>query len=103
MLRASIYLIAHQAHDVAKLITVRDGAYALSCGLDFYYSHYDLWVSRDLAGEPFTQWYPFVRHEASAAAVRADRPFRAMCCWSGIAVMKAGPFFRVCVLCLLWL
>lgn len=55
---------------------------------------YDIWVSRDIGGAKFSMAYPFVKDRLSAERFKAGLPFRAQCCWNGLAVLSAEPFRR---------
>eukprot|EP00164_Ancoracysta_twista_P009958 GFYU01014874.1.p1 GENE.GFYU01014874.1~~GFYU01014874.1.p1 ORF type:complete len:184 (-),score=50.37 GFYU01014874.1:83-592(-) len=64
----------------------------MACALDFYAAFYDKWVSRDIQGRQFDEYYPWVFEPYSNYLVRNDQPFRVYACWNGVVVMDAKPF-----------
>lgn len=80
---------------------VDSGAEAdVMCGLDFdsteHYplGFYDTWVDRDIAGEPFKKSAPFVQRPDDVALLRSGMPFPVYCCWNGLLVANAEPFYE---------
>lgn len=50
--------ILYKWQDIVKLIMTNDMNYDMVCGLDYYFWFYDTWISRDLDGKKFRQYYP---------------------------------------------
>ncbi len=81
-------------YDILELLmqSVRRNA-DITCGLDLDtpsgLGFYDTWVYRGLDGRMLTQKY------LAPPDMPADRrPYRAMCCWNGAAVLSAAPFVQ---------
>ena len=51
--------------DIIKLISTNDGDYDAVCGMDYYESFYDTWVSIGLDGEEFRHYFPFFINKSS--------------------------------------
>ena len=89
----------------------------LACGLDFFLepfpdlhpdtaavrkelTFYDLWVARDEEGQRFQWAQPFVKHVRGQSRQDAEgdaeyeEAFPVFCCWNGLAVLDAAPFYR---------
>ncbi|GJQ10007.1 hypothetical protein GpartN1_g1798.t1 [Galdieria partita] len=89
--------VTYQFERVLDLIT--DGqSYDMKCGIDYFISTektlqlYDLWVMRDMDGDIPRAKYPFFNIYDNERFVR-KLPFRAYCCWGGIALLN-GSLFR---------
>ena len=49
--------------DFWRLLYTRDGEYSVACGLDYYWSFYDTYATRDLKGNQILSgYYPFVEN-----------------------------------------
>lgn len=69
--------------------------YDVACAMDFaHLKLHDIWVARDLNGEAFNSFYPFVAEPAAQAALKARRPFRVYSCWNGAVVLPAKAFVQ---------
>ena len=72
----------------------------MACGLDFdttaayNVAFYDTWVTKDIAGKPFNKPVPFVGREEDARRLRLGRPVPVFCCWNGLLVANAAPFYE---------
>ncbi|CUG91775.1 Hypothetical protein, putative [Bodo saltans] len=85
----------------------------MACGMDFYASFYDQWVTRDYDGRPFDAYPPYARdfgtqqifYEAEALRssgashhVNDHQPRHtaapARCCWNGAAAIRSSMFLR---------
>ena len=55
---------------------------------------YDTWVTRDITGEPFKKSEPFVQRAEEAQLLRLGYPFPVYCCWNGLLVANARPFYE---------
>ncbi|PRP75751.1 capsular associated protein [Planoprotostelium fungivorum] len=86
--------IYFQAEDIMQLIQTRGGEFDFVCGLDFFFAFYDRWVTRDVVGEDFDDFYPYVRHEASQELFHSGTPFLVKSCWNGAAVFNAEPILN---------
>ncbi|KAG5509585.1 hypothetical protein JKF63_06290 [Porcisia hertigi] len=77
----------------------------MACGMDFYFSFYDTWVTRDRLGGPFHGQMPYSRdhptqeafyrilhHERSKSDGRGSGAIPVKCCWNGVAAVR-GRFF----------
>ncbi|KAH9600061.1 Mannosyltransferase 1 [Trypanosoma melophagium] len=75
----------------------------MACGMDFYYSFYDRWVSRDRFGKPFTGYMPYtdepetqaafsriIAHTGSVYGRKQAIPVK--CCWNGVAAIRGRLF-----------
>lgn len=82
--------VLFRAEDVVELVVTEGGEYDLACAMDFGgMKFYDEWVARDLAGQTFSPWFPFVREPLAQARLRAGLPFRVYSCWNGAVAMPA--------------
>ncbi len=105
------------AYEVLRLLLYNAD---LACGLDLFLepypdkhpetaalrkelTFYDLWVARDEEGQRFQWGPPFVRHVRGQARagdgerrkeVEYEDAFPVFCCWNGLAVLDAKPFYR---------
>lgn len=72
----------------------------MACGLDFDttaaygVAFYDTWVTKDIRGEPFKKPVPFVQRSDEAQRLRLGKPFPVFCCWNGLLVANAAPFYE---------
>ena len=72
----------------------------MACGLDFdstvHYNvaFYDTWVTKDLRGQPFKKPVPFIQQDVEALRLRHGKPFPVFCCWNGLLVASAAPFYE---------
>ncbi|GET86952.1 hypothetical protein, unknown function [Leishmania tarentolae] len=77
----------------------------MACGMDFYATFYDTWVTRDRLGKPFgaqmpysddhaTQeaFYRIFNHERSGDYAPRASAIPVKCCWNGVAAIR-GRFF----------
>lgn len=82
----------------------------MACGMDFYTTFYDQWVTRGADGRQFDPWPPYAKdirtQEVFAAAsrigpvgsqhhrhhVHVATPVR--CCWNGLAIIRASMFLE---------
>lgn len=66
---------------------------------------YDIWVARDVRGERFLEDPPFVKAQGGGgeggdggdwelATALPLAPYPAYCCWNGLAVLHAAPFYQ---------
>ncbi|KPA76442.1 hypothetical protein ABB37_07765 [Leptomonas pyrrhocoris] len=98
--------------------TTRGTTFDMACGMDFYYTFYDTWVTRDRLGNPFEAQMPYSDDHATQEAFYRilnhdlGKPERATsmhadasvafspemsavpvkCCWNGVAAIR-GRFF----------
>jgi hypothetical protein len=84
--------VLYEPYDIVALLATNGGDVDMACGLDFYYSFYDTWVTRDIDGNPFTPYPPFVTAPATQRAFARAEPAKVRCCWNGVAVMRAAIF-----------
>lgn len=91
-----VYLndIWYHAEDLVELIQTWDGEWDMMCAMDFYHGFYDRWVARDIHGELFSPYYPYVREPEGQAGVRSGSPFPVFSCWNGVTIMSADPFLH---------
>eukprot|EP00759_Apiculatamorpha_spiralis_P015060 PhF_6_TR21722/c0_g1_i1/m.31039/K13690/CMT1; alpha-1,3-mannosyltransferase len=80
--------------DILRLITANEMNYDIMCGLDLYWNFYDTWVARDIHGQSFSSYYPYVKDIESQAHLRKLEPFLVRSCWNGMVSMKAEPFLN---------
>jgi hypothetical protein len=71
----------------------------VACGLDFDTTaaygtaFYDTWVTKDISGQPFSKPVPFVSRADDVRRLRLGRPVPVFCCWNGLLVASAEPFY----------
>jgi len=70
------------------------------CGLDYDTDDngpgfYDTWVARDINGKRFEKrpLGNFTSSNESNALLKANKPFQVQCCWNGMSVLNAAPFY----------
>jgi Cryptococcal mannosyltransferase 1 len=78
--------LVRQWHDNKR----NDAAFQRTAPLQFY----DTWVARDHQGALFSKLKPYVSSAYSSARLRSGFPFPVKCCWNGLAVLDAAPFYR---------
>jgi hypothetical protein len=85
----------------------------MACGMDFYVSFYDQWVTRDYDGRRFDSYPPYardfgsqqifyeaesLRSSSSAHHINDHQPRHtaapARCCWNGAAAIRSSMFLR---------
>lgn len=54
---------------------------------------YDTWVTKDISGQPLSKPAPFVQRADDGARLRQGRPVPVFCCWNGLLVASAAPFY----------
>lgn len=86
--------IYFKAIDIIHLLATAGMEYDIACGLDFYTLFYDHYATRDMNGDWFSDYYPFVRHIPSQELARRGQPFTVYSCWNGGASMNPGPFLQ---------
>jgi len=84
--------VIYSYRDILNLLMTNDQNYDLACGLDFYESFYDVWVSRGIDGFPLSFYYPYFPNKVAAERVINGENVRVFTCWNGAIVMKAEPF-----------
>jgi alpha-1,3-mannosyltransferase len=52
---------------------------------------YDFWVARDVDGRRYRGDPPYLPNQATAARAAQGLPVPAVCCWNGMAVLRAAP------------
>lgn len=78
--------------DIVRLIGTNEGNYDLACGMDFYESFYDTWVSVGVDGYFFRSYYPYFQNSVAMDRVVNQENVRVFSCWNGVASLKAEPF-----------
>jgi hypothetical protein len=78
--------------DIIRLIDTNEGNYDLACGMDFYESFYDTWVSVGVDGYFFRSYYPYFQNSVAMDRVINKENVRVFSCWNGVAALKAEPF-----------
>lgn len=84
--------IIYNYQDIINLISTNNGDYDAVCGMDYYESFYDTWVSIGLDGEQFRHYYPFFINKAMQDAFINGETMRTFSCWNGVIAIKAKPF-----------
>jgi Cryptococcal mannosyltransferase 1 len=83
------------SNDILRLLSTNFGPshYEFVCGLDFHrIKFYDRWVTRDLNGDFFSSWFPYVTEEAGLSSLVLNKPIRVYSCWNGIVATHASFF-----------
>lgn len=81
--------------------------------MDYFYTFYDTWVSRDNHGFPFLPWSPYTDDpliqnmfaeslisdasrvsDANAASQAARNAIPVKCCWNGVAAIRGNLFLQ---------
>lgn len=76
--------------DVIKLLSTNKGDYDVVCGMDFYESFYDTWVSIDLNGEELRHYYPFFMNKVAQDELINNGVVRVYSCWNGLIIFKGN-------------
>ena len=84
-----VYFTSHDFFTLLHTFTSSDKV-DMVCGLDFDRSLYDRWVLRDLDGQGWYGWYPFVKHRSDEQKVYAGEAFQVASCWNGLVVVNAS-------------
>ena len=74
--------------DVIKLLSTNKGNYDTVCGMDFYESFYDTWVSIDLNGEELRHYYPFFMNKVAQDQLINNGIIRVFSCWNGLIIFN---------------
>eukprot|EP00762_Andalucia_godoyi_P001417 ANDGO_04918.mRNA.1 hypothetical protein len=82
------------AEDIVRLIKTNSGRYDMVCAMDYYSTFYDSWVTRDITGHMFEDFFPHTNHHASREKLARGVPTEVYSCWNGAVVMSAVPFMR---------
>jgi len=88
--------------DLVYLLETNSGDFEMSCGLDFYFNFYDLWVTRGIDGNFFSTYPPYAQDLLSASKLMAAvSPWGSntdgipvKCCWNGAVVINGENFLR---------
>jgi hypothetical protein len=103
------------AAGAAVAASARGTTFDMACGMDFYYTFYDTWVTRDRLGKPFEAQMPYSDDHATQEAfyrifnhdlgerrkpgTTTAAPLRpetaavpVKCCWNGVSAIR-GRFF----------
>jgi hypothetical protein len=78
--------------DVIRLLNTNDQDYTLTCGLDFYESFYDTWVSWGVDGDTFRRYYPYFANRIGQNRLIDGEDIRVFSCWNGLAIFQGTPF-----------
>ena len=84
--------IYFRARDIADLLATNAGKFDLACGLDYYYSFYDTWGTRDIDGARFDPQPPFATHPTTQRLLAQKHEAPVKCCWNGVAAIAADVF-----------
>ncbi len=74
--------------DVIKLLSTNKGNFDTVCGMDFYESFYDTWVSIDLNGEELRHYYPFFMNKVAQDQLINNGIIRVFSCWNGLIIFN---------------
>ncbi|KAL6073731.1 GT44 domain-containing protein [Balamuthia mandrillaris] len=74
----------------------------MTCAVDHTYDNnleeitfYDTWVARDVTGGEFKAQIPsMLQHPESKRLLEQGLPFQVSCCWNGMVVLRAEPFYQ---------
>jgi len=82
------------AEDMARLLQHKAD---IVCGLDYTLAEgapifYDIWVSKDVDGNRFSNSHPYTAHPESYDRVVKGLPFAVLSCWNGALAAPAEPF-----------
>ncbi|PVU94031.1 hypothetical protein BB561_002863 [Smittium simulii] len=91
-------------NDILELIYQSDFQQSdVTCGLDLDFdgdsedhgiSFRDTWVARDISGYPFNKTLSeMVYHKETFKRFSNNLPFQVQCCWNGVAILNAAPFY----------
>ena len=83
--------IYFEYEDIVNLLSTNNEDYDAVCGLDFYDSFYDRWVSNDLDGNSFRSHFPYFINKEAQDLVINHKPIRIFSCWNGVIAFKASP------------
>lgn len=90
------------ADDVARLaqrIALGDQV-EMVCAMDFVATpdskmlFYDIWVTRDMAGQEVSGFYPYFQRSSDIERLKAGLPIPVYSCWNGLTVISADVFAR---------
>ena len=74
--------------DIIKLLSTNKGNFDCVCGMDFYESFYDTWVSIDLNGEELRHYYPFFMNKVAQDQLINNGIIRVFSCWNGLIIFN---------------
>jgi len=87
--------IIYNFYDIIKLIDTNDQNYDAVCGLDFYVAFYDTWVSIELKGESFGDFFPYLHNPVGQEQVVKGKNVRVLSCWNGVIVFNGNSLLDV--------
>lgn len=77
--------------DVINLLLTNKGDYDVVCGMDYYESFYDTWVSIGLDGEEFRHYFPYQLNKVAQDLYINGEIIRVFSCWNGLIIFNSKP------------
>lgn len=75
--------------DIVKLIDTNEGDYDFACGMDFYESFYDTWVTVGIDGKYIGYYYPYFYNKVARNRLMNGENIRMFSCWNGVTIFNA--------------
>ncbi|CAG8671279.1 5878_t:CDS:2 [Acaulospora morrowiae] len=88
------------ASDILVLLETNDRNYDAACAMDFYWTFYDTFATRELPSSrmrypwPPNPYFPYFYDKAVQQKLYNNDPVRVFSCWNGVTVMNAEPFVK---------
>ena len=83
--------IIYNYQDVIKLLLTNKGDYDVVCGMDYYESFYDTWVSIGIDGEEFRHYFPYQLNKVAQDIYINGENIRVFSCWNGLIIFNSKP------------
>jgi hypothetical protein len=77
--------------DVINLLLTNKGDYDVVCGMDYYESFYDTWVSIGIDGEEFRHYFPYQLNKVAQDLYINGEIIRVFSCWNGLIIFNSKP------------
>lgn len=72
---------------------VRTSGVDAACAMDYYYTFYDTFVTRDMLDKSASGIFPYFRHPESAQSIISHQLVKVKSCWNGVVVLSASVFY----------
>ncbi|GBB97986.1 hypothetical protein RclHR1_03110018 [Rhizophagus clarus] len=95
--------IIWRVSDILTLLKTNGYSYDAACAMDFYWTFYDTFATRELPPPPSpntsypwpsTPYYPYFYDTTAQQHVYNGESVQVFSCWNGVAIMNAEPFVK---------
>ncbi|CAB4475961.1 uncharacterized protein OCT59_017999 [Rhizophagus irregularis] len=92
--------IIWKVSDILTLLRTNGYSYDAACAMDFYWTFYDTFATRELPSPnisypwPPTPYYPFFYDTTAQQQIYNGESVQVFSCWNGVVIMNAEPFVK---------